>query len=511
MSCGKTAAVLPKSAPSNAILKQVPDPGRKPGSSHFPKNVHPQPNPACPHPCHPAHPRGTGLDGHGNHRHHHGRTHGQPRPRHLRRRPRPGPLQHHRLRHRRRPPRPRHLPRPIPRRRTIRRGQPLAPSRPHPRRRTSFHPHPHRRLCAVLDAPPTHRPRRHHRLHLLPLRPQLRNTSALPLLHPPPLFAGLQPRPPHRLGAHHRQPDQHRRRLAPHLRPLLGSDPYPSPRSRRSRPCHLLLPLLSRALHDHRPLADRTPPPLRSPQHGPPLRTHPHPPSRSPRSPRRRPDLRRDRHLRLGHLSHRHHGPPPASRTRDHPQLRQLHLHGPLRHLRSRSSPRRPGHRPQIPTRSRLRRMGSHSPRSRGHGLFLRYPPRYALRHRARLHPRPRRHRRHHPASLRRRHLPVLRRPANHRHRSPPRSRQHPRRSLRPDHRLLDHRPPHRLLLRLPPPSRSRRPLAGPMRRPHRSRRHPGHRLAPHHQKTNQYPPNSHHLIPDTRYLIPKTNNQNQE
>src|SRR5271170_7682493 len=374
MSHRKAAAALPQSTSPNAILNPVPRPRPQTGVFSFPENVHPQPNPAGPHPRHPAHPRGAWLDGYGHSRHHHGRTHGQPRPRHLCRCPRPGPLQHHRLRRRRRPPRPRHLPRPIPRRRPLRRGQSLAPPRPHPRRRPRPHPHPHRRPRSNLDAPPPHRPRRHHRLHLLSQSPQLRHSSALPLLRPPSLPPGLQPRPPHRLGTHHRQPHQHRRRLAPHLRPLLGPHPHPRPGSRRSRPRDLLLPLLSRALHDHRSLAYRAPPPIWPPQHVAPLRTHPHPPSRPPRSTRRRPDLRRDLHLRFGHLPHRNHGPPPARRTRDRPQLRQLHLHGPLCHLCRRRRPRRPGHRPQLPTRSRLRRMGRHRPRCRSHGLLLRRP-----------------------------------------------------------------------------------------------------------------------------------------
>src|SRR5260370_4194707 len=143
------------------------------GRAHTTDHVHTPANPARAHARPSPHPRRTRLDVDGHRRHHDGRPHGQPRARHLRRRPRTGPLQHPRLRHRRHPPRPRHLHLAVPRRGQVRRGQPLAPARPRPRRRTCSRLHdPHRPLAHRID-PPAHRPPPPPRPPFLPPPPHL--------------------------------------------------------------------------------------------------------------------------------------------------------------------------------------------------------------------------------------------------------------------------------------------------------------------------------------------------
>ncbi len=211
-------------------------------------------------------------------------------------------------------------------------------------------------------------------LRLLPRRTQLRHPRALPLLHPPPLPAGLQPRPPHRRRARHREPHQRRRQLAPHLRPLLGPHPHPRARRHRSRSRHLRLSLLPRPLHRRR-------------------RSGASNAATTTVSAAWFATSRPTRIRRLALL-----GAPAGGQifveiaifglvTFLIGTMGRLPLAGheialncasftfmvPYRHLRRRSSPRRPGHRSQDARRSRLRRMGSHRPRSRSHGLLLRH------------------------------------------------------------------------------------------------------------------------------------------
>ena len=245
-------------------------------------------------------------------------------------------------------------------------------------------------------------------LHHLPVQPliltqaigflQALNTGTPALLllpHPAPLWpAGLQPRPPHRRRPHFRQPDQRPRRLAPALPPPPRP---PAPRRlRRHRRglLHLHRPSLPRRRAPRRHLARQPQAPLRPALHAAsPGALAPQAP-RPPGCPRRRPDLRRDLHLRRRHRTHRHPRPTPARRPRDRPQLRQHHLHGALRHLRCRRRARRPGHRPPLSRGGYRRRLDRHRPRCRLHAHHLGRAARVPPHHRPRLHRRPRRDRR---------------------------------------------------------------------------------------------------------------------